>query len=52
MEELGKIEDISVTHSPKVFEKDPIERSRQTVDLNGDIQLVGMEVTDFAQAMV
>jgi hypothetical protein len=27
-EELGKIEDVSITHSPKVFEKDPIERLR------------------------
>jgi hypothetical protein len=42
MEELGKIDDISVTHSLKVFEKDPIERLRQTVDSNRDIQLVGV----------
>jgi hypothetical protein len=52
MEELGKIEDVSVTHSPKVFEKDPIERLRQTVDSNHDIQLVGVEVIDIAQVVV
>jgi hypothetical protein len=52
MEELGKIEDVSVTHSPKAFEKDPIERLRRTVDSNCDIQLVGVEVIDFAQVVV
>jgi hypothetical protein len=52
MEELGKSEDVSVTHSPKVFEKDPIERLCQTVDSNRDIQLVDVEVIDFAQVVV
>jgi hypothetical protein len=52
MEEFGKIEDIPVTHSSKVFEKDSIERLRQTVDSNRDTQLVGVELTDFAQVIV
>jgi hypothetical protein len=52
MEELGKIENISLTHSPKVFETDPIERLRQTVDSSRDIQLVGVYVIGFAQVVV
>jgi hypothetical protein len=52
MEQLEKTENVSVTHSSKVFEKDPIERLRQTVDSNRDIQLVGVEVVNFAQVVV
>jgi hypothetical protein len=52
LEEVGNIEDVLVTHSPKIFEKDPIERLRQTVDSNRDIQLVSVEVIDFAQVVV
>jgi hypothetical protein len=51
MEELGTIQDVSVTHSRKVSEKGPIERLRQTVESNRDIQLVGVEVIDFAQVV-
>jgi hypothetical protein len=52
MERLGKIKDVSATHSPKVFEKDHIARLHQTVDSNRDIQLIGVEVIDFAQVVV
>jgi hypothetical protein len=51
-EELGETEVVSVTHSSKAFEKGPIERLRQTVDSNRNIQLVGVKVIGFAQVVV